>query len=69
MDVVGFRRLRTVSQLTFETLPQILLQAYVYLRIRDGIDNVDQIGVSITAILLSIILGVLHCIVEILFIF
>ena len=33
MDVVGFRRLRTVSQLTFETLAQILLQSYIYIKI------------------------------------
>jgi hypothetical protein len=35
MDVVGFRRLRTVSQLTFETFPQILLQTYIYYKLRD----------------------------------
>ena len=26
MDIKGFRRLRTISQLTFESFPQILLQ-------------------------------------------
>jgi hypothetical protein len=36
MDVVGFRRLRTVSQLTYETLPQILLQGYIYTKIQDN---------------------------------
>ena len=66
MDVVGFRRLRTVSQLTFETLAQILLQSYIYTKIKDSSENID---ISVEAILFSIVLGLLHCCVEILFIF
>ena len=31
MDVIGFRRLRTSCQLTFESLPQILLQIRIFL--------------------------------------
>ena len=30
MDIAGFRRLRTISQLSFESLPQILLQTRIY---------------------------------------
>ena len=69
MDVVGFRRLRTVSQLTFETFPQILLQAYIYYKLRDDEATKDQLDISTDAIAISIILGLLHCLAEILFIY
>ena len=29
IDVLGFRRLRTSSQLTFESIPQVLFQLYI----------------------------------------
>ena len=29
LDVNGFRRLRTISQLVFESFPQIILQSYI----------------------------------------
>jgi predicted nucleotidyltransferase len=31
MDIKGFRRLRTISQLSFESLPQIILQCRILL--------------------------------------
>jgi hypothetical protein len=69
MDVAGFRRLRTVSQLTFETLPQILLQIRIYSVVKNRQD-VNSLGdISVSAIILSICLGVLHLLIESLLIY
>lgn len=38
MDIKGFRRLRTISQLSFESLPQIILQIRILIYALNGVD-------------------------------
>jgi hypothetical protein len=69
MDVVGFRRLRTSSQLTFESFPQIVLQLYILNYLNNHPDELDDLDVNTDAILISVGLAVLHAVVEMLFIY
>lgn len=65
MDIKGFRRLRTISQLSFESLPQIILQIRILLY---AIDGEDKLGVSVDAIVASLICAVLHAFFELIFV-
>ena len=61
MEIIGYRRMRTISQMLFETLPQIFLQ----LRIIDSINNNnDDINVSYNALYYSIGFAILHILME-----
>ena len=66
MDIKGFRRLRTISQLSFESLPQIILQCRILIYAFNG-DN--KLGVSLEAILASLACAVLHAIFEMIFVY
>jgi hypothetical protein len=69
MDIVGFRRLRTSSQLTFESLPQIILQLYILNYLRNNEAERVELDVSLEAIMFSISLAVLHTGIELVFIY
>ena len=67
MDIIGFRRLRTFAQLTFESFPQIAIQLYIAQRLSkiDRDDAKENLGVTSLQIMISIISSVIHTIVEI----
>jgi len=69
MDVVGFRRLRTSSQLTFESFPQICIQLYILNYLRNYPEELVALDISIDAIMLSLLLAVAHTMIELVFIF
>ena len=67
LDVEGFRRMRTISQLTFETFAQLILQVrmLLYFRGQGGDSQEEQaLGVSVDAIAFSIFLAALHAVLE-----
>ena len=64
MDIKGFRRLRTISQLSFESFPQILLQIRILLY---TLDDSSALGVDVEAILVSLACAVIHAIFEMIF--
>ena len=64
INLEGFRRLRTSSQLTFESIPQILFQSYLYLKLRNDEEKLDELGIGDNAIAISILFSVLHSILE-----
>lgn len=66
MDIKGFRRLRTISQLSFESLPQIILQIRILLYTTVG-QSEDDLGVDMEAILFSLACAVIHAIFEVIF--
>lgn len=66
MDIKGFRRLRTISQLSFESLPQILLQVRILLY---AIGGQNKLGVSMGAIVASLVSAVLHAFFELIFVY
>ena len=66
MDIKGFRRLRTISQLSFESLPQIILQVRILIFALNG-DN--KLGVSMDAIVGSLGCAVLHAFFEMIFVY
>jgi hypothetical protein len=61
-EVAGFRRLRTISQMLFETIPQICLQLrmYYYFSVE------PEMGVSLDALFISIACAVVHGSLEVL---
>lgn len=64
MDIKGFRRLRTISQLSFESFPQIILQIRILLY---TLDDSGALGVDFEAILVSLACAVIHAIFEMIF--
>ena len=69
IDVLGFRRLRTSSQLTFESIPQVMFQTYIFLRLKnDPVERVE-LDISIEAVTVSLASAVAHTIVELIFIY
>ena len=64
MDVEGFRRLRTSSQFSFETIPQIILQIRILLNLWGNQTELESLGISITAISVSITFAVMHACLE-----
>ena len=64
INIIGFRRLKTSSQLTFESMPQILMQIYIMSRLASDQDELSKLGLSYKAFLISIGSGILHGILE-----
>lgn len=60
-EVAGFKRMRTITQLFFESFLQLALQLHM-LHIYQGTDQVEEFGVSVGALCLSISLAVAHLI-------
>ena len=66
MDVRGYRRLRTISQLIFESVPQVFIQIFFlwyvknYTNMKADSDAVEQIFISIE-------LAVLHTLIEVIY--
>lgn len=67
IDIVGFRRMRTISQLIYESIPQIVLQTRILSYVRAHPEE-KSIDISVQTIEASILTGVLHFMIEILFI-
>jgi hypothetical protein len=67
LDVAGFRRLRTISQLSFESLIQIILQVRILIYSFNQPDVIEQFGVEIEAIIISLSFALLHTIFELIF--
>ena len=63
-QVTGFRRQRTVLQLVYETIPQLLLQFYIlhYFTYRN--ENYDQFQMDLHTIIFSILTALLHFVLE-----
>eukprot|EP01083_Nonionella_stella_P142209 439559_1 len=53
MQIIGYRRLRTLSQLLFETIPQLLLQIHML-----RVSNLD--GLDAESLIVSILFALLH---------
>lgn len=68
LQVAGFRRMRTISQLTFETFIQFLLQLRMLSFFKKQLENGEEtLGVSIEAIVISLALALLHGFLEAIF--
>lgn len=66
-EIAGFRRLRTISQLIFETFPQLVLQVRIYFFFEN---NPDEMGaVKLSTLLLSILFAVFHGALEMLILY
>eukprot|EP01083_Nonionella_stella_P170821 582191_1 len=63
MEVIGYRRLRTLSQLLFETFPQILLQVRILIAIR--YEGQDEFNITTDELWLSIIIAFVHVFLEV----
>ena len=66
--IAGYRRLRTLSQLLFETLPQLLLQAWVWyqLNTNDSDPSLDDLRDenTIDSLFVSIGFAIFHLVFE-----
>ena len=62
-EIAGFRRLRTITQLIFETLPEFLLQLRIYFYLENSTS--EESG-SLDIIMLSILFGMIHGVLEVL---
>ena len=60
----GFRRMRTSSQIIYETFPQIILQIYIYVKLSQENEELTELGISISAIVVSISLALAHALLE-----
>ena len=60
MDTKGLRRMRTITQMIFESIPQIILQIRIMSYAED-----EGLGVTLSALGLSLSLAVLHLLFEI----
>lgn len=71
LEVAGFRRMRTISQLTFESLIQISLQSRMLLYFNNQKDagSIDEFGISVTAIIASITIAIVHALIECIFLY
>lgn len=67
-EIEGFRRLRTISQLIFEGIPQIFLLIRVYIYFYNEINEhpayFEAQGISLYGIFFSLMCAVLHFILE-----
>ena len=63
MELVGYRRLRTLAQLLFETFPSIVLQIRI-IAVLSNYSNDDGLDVSLSSIYLSIGFAVIHTFME-----
>ena len=62
-EIAGFRRLRTITQLIFETVPEFLLQLRIYFYLEN---STSEESVSLDTIKLSILFGMIHGVLEVL---
>lgn len=69
LEVAGFRRMRTISQLTFETFIQFVLQMRMLQFFREQRDADNVVEVSVDAILLSLLLALAHGVLEAAFLY
>ena len=66
MDVKGYRKLRTLSQLTFESIPQLLMQITFVIFYRE---EAAEKGVNMKEIMLSLAFAGMHFISEVLLLY
>jgi hypothetical protein len=62
-EIVGFRRLRTISQLMFETIPQIFLQIRVLIYFQNKAKSATGstlTDIDVNSVLISILFACLH---------
>ena len=65
MELIGYRRLRTLSQLLFETFPQIVLSAIIISTINNSDRNSDAFkGINENALYVSVLFALLHVLFE-----
>ena len=64
MDIRGYRRLRTIVQLFFETFPQILLQVRILLS-----DQANELHIDIWELVISLTIAILHASIELLILY
>lgn len=70
LDVNGFRRLRTISQLVFESVPQIILQSYIlwYSLQPEVINSLEPgeklLGIDQSVIYTSVVFALFHLLME-----
>ena len=69
MEVAGFRRMRTISQMTFETFIQIMLQIRMLIFFKFQSSDSVEFGISIYTVLLSVSLAFGHIILEVIFLY
>eukprot|EP01084_Bolivina_argentea_P094316 169555_1 len=62
MQVVGYRRLRTLSQLCFESIPQILLQVRILMVA--GTNENQELNIDTFAVILSVAFSLCHLFLE-----
>lgn len=67
LEVAGFRRMRTISQLTFETFIQVLLQIRMLHYFKAEKAQGVQLQVDLETIIFSILLAFLHGLLEAIF--
>jgi len=67
IDIKGFRRLRTISQLSFESFPQIILQCRILLYAYTVGRN--ELDVSTAAIASSLACALIHAFFEMIFVY
>jgi len=69
LEVAGFRRMRTISQLTFETFIQLILQIRMLQYFKEHKESGDQkeLGVDVAAIVVSLALASVHGVLEAIF--
>lgn len=63
-DIEGFRRARNISQLLFETVPQVFLQTRILLWIYNHPDDKISKYVNASQLLVSIGSGIVHAMME-----
>eukprot|EP01084_Bolivina_argentea_P073926 134117_1 len=65
MQIIGYRRLRTLSQLFFETIPQIFLQLRILWQLKwANNDTQNQFQIDANSIIWSVGFAILHLIFE-----
>ena len=67
IDIKGFRRLRTISQLSFESLPQIIIQLRILLF--SAAVGKNELDVSTAAIAGSLACALIHAFFEMIFVY
>ena len=63
MELIGYRRLRTLAQLLFETFPTVILQLDILSEISSD-NSGDGAKVSVRSLYLSLGFATLHCVME-----
>ena len=68
MDIKGFRRLRTISQLSFESMPQILIQGRILYYNVVKPESTDALAIDMNVIIGSLGCAFFHAIIEFIFV-